>query len=50
MPDFSSMELGGVISKSFDGLFPGAIVNLQFCTDDSNNYALKSEIDINDIF
>jgi anti-sigma regulatory factor (Ser/Thr protein kinase) len=40
----------GVISKLFTGLFPGTIVNLQFCTDDSNNYTLKSEIDINDIF
>jgi anti-sigma regulatory factor (Ser/Thr protein kinase) len=36
--------------KSFNGQFPGTIVNLQFCTDDNNNYALKSEIDINEIF
>jgi anti-sigma regulatory factor (Ser/Thr protein kinase) len=40
----------GVVTKKFSGIFPGTIVNMQFCTDDSNNYALKSEIDINDIF
>jgi hypothetical protein len=41
---------GKISVKSFAGRFPGTIVNLQFCTDDNNNYALKSEIDINDIF
>lgn len=38
------------ITRSFIGQFPGTIVNLQFKIDDSNNYLLKSEIDINDIF
>ena len=36
--------------KLFGEQFPGTIVNLEFCTDDNNNYALKSEIDINEIF
>lgn len=34
----------------FEGEFPGTIVNLQFRTDDSNNYRLRSEIDIHNIF
>jgi len=38
------------IMQMFSGEFPGTIVNLQFRTDDGNNYKLKSEIDINDIF
>ncbi|MDR0573276.1 MAG: ATP-binding protein [Tannerella sp.] len=40
----------GVVTESFAGRFPGTIVNLQFCTDDTHKYALKSEININDIF
>lgn len=36
--------------KTFQGEFPGTIVNLQFRTDDTSNYTLKSEVDINDIF
>jgi Histidine kinase-, DNA gyrase B-, and HSP90-like ATPase. len=47
---FYQFDHSGVISKEFDGAFPGTIVNLQFCTDDSSNYSLKSEISINDIF
>jgi hypothetical protein len=47
---FYEYGVHGVISKSFAGIFPGTIVNLQFCTNDYNNYTLKSEIDINDIF
>lgn len=38
------------VLQMFTGEFPGTIVNLQFRTDDRNNYKLKSEIDINDIF
>lgn len=38
------------VLKEFHGEFPGTIVNLQFRTDDSNNYSLSSEININDIF
>ena len=38
------------VMQMFTGEFPGTIVNLQFRTDDNNNYKLKSEIDINDIF
>lgn len=34
----------------FQGEFPGTIVNLQFRTDDENNYSLKNEINTNDIF
>lgn len=37
-------------SRSFDKQFPGTIVNLQFCTNDTNNYSLQTEIDNNDIF
>jgi anti-sigma regulatory factor (Ser/Thr protein kinase) len=47
---FYEYSNNGVNKLPFIGLFPGTIVNLQFCTDDKNNYALKSEIDINDIF
>ena len=39
----------GEVSKEFQGRFPGTIVNLQFNTNDSCNYYLKSEISINDI-
>lgn len=38
------------VVRTFNGEFPGTIVNLQFRTDDTNSYLLKSEIDINDIF
>ncbi len=38
------------VIKQFQGEFPGTIVNLQFRTDDKNNYSLKNEININDIF
>jgi len=36
--------------QQFEGEFPGTIVNLQFRTDDTGNYSLASDIDINDIF
>ena len=47
---FYQYDKNGVQSKLFDGGFPGTIVNLQFCTNDTNNYSLQSEIDINNIF
>lgn len=47
---FYQYDVDGELSKEFVGQFPGTIVNLQFRTDDNNNYLLKSEIDINDIF
>lgn len=47
---FYQFDCNGEILKEFRGEFPGTIVNLQFRTDDNNNYSLKSEIDINDIF
>lgn len=47
---FYQFSHSGVDSREFEGIFPGTIVNLQFCTDDNNNYSLKNEIDINDIF
>lgn len=40
----------GESEKLFIGGFPGTIVNLQFKTNDNNSYALKGEIDNNDIF
>ncbi len=36
--------------KKFNGEFPGTIVNLQFKTNDSNNYLLSEEVDVNEIF
>jgi hypothetical protein len=47
---FYQYDENGAEAKQFTGLFPGTIVNLQFCTDDCNNYTLKRELDINDIF
>lgn len=47
---FYEYDSKGEVTKTFNGQFPGTIVNLQFKTDDQNNYSLKSEIDINDIF
>ena len=38
------------VLKEFTGEFPGTIVNLQFKTNDNNNYSLKGEININNIF
>lgn len=47
---FFQYDKNGIATNTFDGKFPGTIVNLQFCTNDTNNYSLKEEIDINDIF
>lgn len=47
---FYQYDCDGEVTRSFNGEFPGTIVNLQFRTDDYNNYQLKKEIDINDIF
>ncbi len=47
---FYQFDKESVDSRIFNGNFPGTIVNLQFRTDDNNNYSLKSEIDYNDIF
>ena len=47
---FYQFGTSGVVAKLFVGKFPGTVVNLQFCTDDYSNYALKSEININNIF
>ena len=47
---FYQYDQSGEVTKTFIGQFPGTIVNLQFRTDDNNNYLLKSEIDINNIF
>lgn len=47
---FYQYDENGESVRTFIGEFPGTIVNLQFRTDDINNYLLKSELDINDIF
>ena len=47
---FYQYDTNGAITKIFRGEFPGTIVNLQFNTNDRQNYSLTSEIDINDIF
>lgn len=41
---------GEEIISSFDGAFPGTIVNIQFKTNDNSSYMLKNELDINNIF
>ncbi len=38
------------ILKLLSNEFPGTVVNLQFSTNDSNSYILKTEVDANDIF
>lgn len=38
------------VFRSFQGQYPGTIVNLQLKTDDQKSYKLKREIDINTIF
>lgn len=47
---FYQYDGNNVDSRLFNGIFPRTIVNLQFRTDDNNNYSLKGEIDENDIF
>jgi hypothetical protein len=47
---FYQFDSSGVVLKTFSGKFPGTIVNLQFMTNDTTSYSLKSELDINDIF
>jgi len=47
---FYQFDETGETIKKFSGEFPGTIVNLQFRTDDKNNYELKNEVDINEIF
>ena len=47
---FYQYDTNGAITKIFRGEFPETIVNLQFNTNDRQNYSLTSEIDINDIF
>jgi hypothetical protein len=47
---FYQFDNQGEQTNQFVGQFPGTIVNLQFNTNDSHNYSLKNEIDINNIF
>lgn len=47
---FYEYDNTGVKTHSLNGSFPGTIVNLQFSTNDFNNYSLIEEININDIF
>jgi signal transduction histidine kinase len=47
---FYELSDGSVESKTFQGEFPGTIVNLQFKTDDSSSYTLQNAIDADDIF
>ena len=37
-------------TDSFEGAFPGTIINIQFKTNDNSSYILKKELDINKIF
>ena len=41
---------GGETTALLTGRFPGTVVNLEFKTDDSCSYSLKSEIDKKNIF
>ena len=47
---FFQFDESGQVTRTFNGQFPGTIVNLQFNTDDDSNYSLKSEIELDDIF
>lgn len=47
---FYELNRRGERGAFFKGEFPGTIVNLQFKTNDQNNYQINGEIDINDIF
>lgn len=47
---FYQFDSNDEVLKEFQGEFPGTIVNLQFRTDDKNNYSLRSEINTNEIF
>lgn len=47
---FYQYDITGEHMNLFKGSFPGTIVNLQFRTNDSSSYVLKSELDSNDIF
>lgn len=47
---FYQFDANGEQMHHFTRSFPGTIVNLQFRTDDTGSYALKEEIDLNNIF
>jgi hypothetical protein len=47
---FYEYSAEGETAQSMTYPFPGATINLQFCTDDPNQYLLQSEIDLNHIF
>ncbi|MCH6236789.1 ATP-binding protein [Cognataquiflexum rubidum] len=47
---FYQLDENREVTHKFQGEFPGTIVNLQFGTDDKNNYSLKSEVNLDDIF
>ncbi len=47
---FYQFDCQGEQMHLFQGSFPGTVVNLQFRTDDSSSYVLKSELNMNDIF
>ncbi|MDA3884245.1 MAG: ATP-binding protein [Candidatus Delongbacteria bacterium] len=40
----------GVHISKFPHNFPGSLINVSICTDDNTSYALKEEIDNNDLF
>lgn len=46
---FYQYDYNGECVKEFRNAFPGTVVNLEFNTNDNNNYVLESEIDVNDI-
>lgn len=41
---------GQEITSSFEGAFPGTIINIQFKTNDNSSYMLKKELDVDNIF
>ena len=47
---FYEFSSEGEILNRFSSEFPGTIVNLQFRTDDSNDYLLSTEINLDNIF
>lgn len=42
--DFWQLDNANVTKNSFDNEFPGTMVNISVCTDDTNSYMLESEI------
>jgi hypothetical protein len=47
---FYQLDAEGEQTRQFSGSFPGTIVNMQFLTNDTTSYSLKSEVSLEDLF